>query len=68
MICVSSKSTSSAAESPVFAGALSSVLIDSSTPKSSHNVSRDPGRFKEPCLQKQDKIQIGIKSTKNMRI
>ena len=68
MISVSSKSSSSSvAESPVFAGASSSVLIDSSTPKSSQDVSRNPHKFKELCLQQLDKIQVGEKSTKNVR-
>ena len=66
MINVSSKSSSSVAESPVFAGASSSVLIDSSTPKSSQDVLRNPHKFKELCLQKLDKIQVGEKSTKNV--
>ena len=68
MISVSSKSSSSTvAESPVFAGASSSGLIDSSTPKSSQGVSRNPHKFKELCLQHLDKIQVGEKSTKNVR-
>ena len=66
MINVSSKSSSSVAESPVFAGASSSVLVDSSTPKSNQDVSRNPHKFKELCLQKLDKIQVGEKSTKNV--
>ena len=67
MICVSSKSTSSAAEVLVFPGASSLVLINTSSPKSSHNVSRNPRRFKELCLQKLDQIQVEEKSTKNYK-
>ena len=68
MISVSSRSSSSSvAESPVFAGASSSVLIDSSTPKSSQDVSKNTHKFKELCLQQLDKIQLGEKSTKNVR-
>ena len=67
MICVSSKLSLSVAESPVSAGALSSVLIHSSTPKSSQDVSRNPYKFKELSLQKLDKIQVGEKSTKNVQ-
>ena len=67
MICVSSKLSLSVAESPVSAGALSSVLIHSSTPKSSQDISRNPHKFKELSLQKLDKIQVGEKSTENVR-
>ena len=59
MISVSSKSSSSVAKSPVFAGASSSVLTDSLTPKSNQDVSRNPHKFKELCLQKLEKIQVG---------
>ena len=66
MICVSSESTSFVAEVLVFPGASSLVLINTSSPKSSHNVSRNPRRFKELCLQKLDQIQVEEKSTKNL--
>ena len=58
IISVGSKSSSSVAKSPVFAGASSSVLINPSTPKSSQDVSRKPYKFKELCLQKLDKVQV----------
>ena len=67
MICVSSKSISSVVERPVSAGTSSSVLIDLSNPKPSQDVLSNPHRFKELCLQKLDKIQVGEKSTKNVR-
>ena len=67
VICVSSKSASSVAEVLVFPGASSLVLINTSSPKSCHNVSRNPRRFKELCLQKLDQIQVEEKSTKNYK-